>query len=328
MILIQLFSLFLLCNTIFAFSINPDDISKEDPIKLIVDSDKGTKVREYYFLNHDGLSFTVSDLEEAGFKIGDNINLQIMSRTYIASSIKKRKKYQFNLRLRKYSYEDEPFTRNLTYSKKTSSVVSPEGKPGFSFTEAGYWFEDFSLRESFNLDLNPIDGQKVYIRVLAYKNEDIKKKKRGSSPVDYQKNISIYTNAEDTSWTKDWYLLTKINKQQFKLKANSFYKVYSRLIIDDNKVDIIRYYDFHVKENNQKLGNYLFEGPNSTSSAYIKTNYLDIYNKVLGKENYFSLTVPEPKDENKNYSYYTFDVGANDTNKVLIKIIEYGTSKK
>ena len=122
--------------------------------------------------------------------------------------------------------------------------------------------------------------------------------------------------------------LTKINKQQFKLKANSFYKVYSRLIIDDNKVDINRYYDFYVKENNQKLGNYLFEGPNSTSSAYIKTNYLDIYNKALGKENYFSLTVPEPKDENKNYSYYTFDVGANDTNKVLIKIIEYGTSEK
>ena len=41
MILIQLFSLFLLCNTIFAFSVNPDDISEEDPIKLIVDSHKG-----------------------------------------------------------------------------------------------------------------------------------------------------------------------------------------------------------------------------------------------------------------------------------------------
>ena len=87
-------------------------------------------VVRYYELDDNGLLFKSKDFFKKGFRSGDNLNLQIMSRTYLASSNDNRKKFQFKLIIKKKG--KILLDRNLTYNKKISSAASPEHKKGFS----------------------------------------------------------------------------------------------------------------------------------------------------------------------------------------------------
>ena len=315
---------------LFSESINPSQSNKEEKINLVVDTDKGTKERRYYLVDDNGLQFTAKDFIKKGFKIGDRINLQIMSRTYLASSNNKHKKFQFELIIKR-SKNHEPVKRNLTYSKKTSSATSPNNKKGFSFTYAGYWFEDLKLTEDLQISIKPKENrtQKVYVRVIGNENEKKKRTKKKITPIDYQKNITVTSesSSKELIVKKDWYLITKDNKQQFKLDSNASYEVLTRLIIEKNSEipDNSKYYKLNAYENNQRLASYIMEGNLSLANAKIKNNYNDLEGKLLSKYSSFFISVPHAINKGKKYSYYTFKLPKNSEDRILIKILKYGS---
>ena len=314
-LLILLSSTFLLSEHIKPFSYR-----QEERIDLVIDTDKGKKERSYYLVDDDGLLFKSKDFLKEGFSLGDKINLQIMSRTYLASSNDNRKKFQFTVTIKKKN--KVLLDRELTYNKKISSATSPEHKKGFSFTYAGYWFEDVKLTSDLEIHIKPIEGvkQKVYMRLISRENKETKKIKNKISPIDYQKNITVSESGENKK--KDWYLITENNKQQFKLESNKKYQVLTRLVLDnlEQENNIEEYYELIAYENNQKLANYIMEGNLSTTNTSIESDYENLSGKFLSKYSSFFISVP---GSNKKYSYYTFKLPRDDQRKVLIKILGY-----
>jgi len=316
--------LLLALNFLLSGAIPPSSSMQEEKINLIIDTDKGKKERSYYLVDDNGLLFKSKDFFKKGFRASDNLNLQIMSRTYLASSNDNRKKFQLKLIIKKKG--KILLDRKLTYNKKISSAASPEDKKGFSFTYAGYWFEDLKLTDDLEIHIKPIEDvkQKVYMRLIAKKNQKTKKQKNKISPIDYQKNITVSESGENEK--RDWYLVTQNNKQQFKLDSNKRYQVLTRLILDDLEVESENqtYYELISYENNQKLGNYIMEGNPSATNARIETDYNGLSGKYLSKYSSFFVSVPKMS---KKYSYYTFKLPKEDKRKMLIKILEYESKK-
>ena len=102
------------------------------------------------------------------------------------------------------------------------------------------------------------------------------------------------------------------------LDENKIYKVITREVKSDSNKGLN--YSVNVTENGQFLGKYIFEGNLSNKNAYINTDYLNLKNKKLSKENSFLVSVPNDNDINREYAYYTF---SSDKNILLIKLIEY-----
>ena len=304
--------------SLFCDAIKPNLAKNENKINLVIDTDKGKKQRAYYLVDDDGLLFKTKDFLKQGFRVGDKLNFQIMSRTYLASSNDNRKKFQFHLIVKKSG--KIVLDRELTYNKKVSSATSPEDKKGFSFTYSGYWFEDLRLTKDLEVHIQPISGtkQKVYTRLIAKKNYKSKKINKRIFPVDYQKNITVSESGKNQK--KDWYLITADNKQQFKLDPNGKYQVLTRLILDDSLLDEQQYYKLIAYENNQKLGSYILEGNPSLANAIVEKASKGLKGKALSKYSSFFISTP---DNNKKYSYYTFKLPKEDNNKVIIKILEY-----
>jgi len=318
-LLILLFNSFILPD-----SISPSSSMQEEKINLVIDTEKGKKERAYYLVDDNGLLFKTKDFLKKGFRIGDRLNLQFMSRTYLASSNDNRKKFQFNLIIKKKG--KTLLDRDLTYNKRISSAASPQHKKGFSFTYAGYWFEDLKLTDDLEVYVMPVAGvkQKVYTRLIAKKNQKSKKMKSKISPIDYQKNITISESGSNEK--KDWYLITKDNKQQFKLDSQGRYQILTRLVIDElkNNDNVLEYYELMAYENNQKLGNYIMEGNLSIANARVETDYSGLSGKFLSKYSSFLVSVPQTT---RKYSYYTFKLPKEDKRKILIKILEYDSKK-
>ena len=316
--LIQLFKIYLICFIIsvsFLFSKTIRPIGNENMLKLVVSTEEGNKVRPYYLVDSNGLEY--SDFKD--FEVGDKVNFQIMSRTYVASNSNSNKKYQFELVI--FNGDKEVYKRDLIYKKKPTNVTSAE-KNGFHFTFAGYWFEDINITENLKIVIrSKIKGQKIYIRLLAHEINEPKKMDFHYTPLDLQKNISvIYIKENKKIKSKGWYLVNNDNKQEFMLKANSLVRVFCRsLIKDDNSNYIMKVY-----ENNQWLGNYTFESILSEQEAKILTNHNNLKDELLSKTRSFYLSVPNAAGA--DYSYYTFMV-PNDDN-LLIKIVEYENFNK
>ena len=313
--LIQLSKIFFLIAGIsslsFSKTVKPN--GNENFYKLIINTEEGNKVRPYYLLDNDGLEYT----NFKNFKPGENINLQVVSRTNVASSSNSKKKYKFDLII--MDGKKTILERELSYNKKASNVTSPD-KKGFNFTLSGYWFENITVTKNTKVILkSKIKGQKIYIRLLANKND---KKNRDNSkiyPVDHQKNLSIsFKDKGETLKSSGWFLVSSENKQQFMLNENDLIRVFVRQIGNINPTEGLIVY-----ENNQWIGNYIFDFKESLNSAYIASDYLNLNNKSISSYNSFYLSVPSAND--KNYSYYTFDVKTN--SKFLIKLVKYEIEK-
>ena len=306
---IYLFLLIILVSFLFPRAIKP--VGNENMLKLVVATDEGNKVRPYYLIDSDGLEYS----KFKDFDIGDRVNFQIMSRTYVASNSNSNKKYQFELVV--LDGEKELFKRDLNYKKKPANVTSSE-KAGFHFTFAGYWFENINISKDIKIVIrSKIKGQKVYIRLLADKINESKKTDFYYSPLDLQKNISVgYINDNKKITSRGWYLVNQNNKQEFMLNSNSLVRVFCRSLIEDESAS---YFTLKVYENNQWIGNYTFDGILSNQNAVVNTNHKDLKGSLLSKTRSFYLTVPFI--DSANYSNYTFMVV--DDNNVLIKIVEY-----
>ena len=313
--LIQLYRAFVLIASISSLllskTVKPN--GNESFYKLIINTEEGNKVRPYYLIDNDGLEYT----NFKNFKPDENINLQVVSRTNVASSSNSKKKYKFDLII--MDGKKTILERELSYNKKASNVTSPD-KKGFNFTLSGYWFENITVTKNTKVILkSKIKGQKIYIRLLANEND---KKNRDNSkiyPVDHQKNLSIsFMDKGEALKSSGWFLVSSANKQQFMLNENDLIRVFVRQIGNINPTEGLIVY-----ENNQWIGNYIFDFKESLNSAYIASDYLNLNNKSISSYNSFYLSVPSVND--KNYSYYTFDVDTN--SKFLIKLVKYEIEK-
>ena len=319
--LIQLFRLFFITVLIISYlypkTVKPE--GKEDMLKLVVQTDEGNKVRPYYLIDKDGLVY----LDFNNFKIGDKVNFQVMSRTYMASNSNSSKKYQFELVV--MDGNKELFSRDLSYKKKSSTVTSPE-KNGFYFTFAGYWFEDIVITKKTKIILRPtVKGQKVYVRLLGHKVNESNKTDLLISPLDLQKKITVeYLKDDSIVKSKGWFLINKDNKQEFILESNSLVRILCRSIIKD-KEDISNY-SVKVYENSQWMGNYMFDEFLSENDAKVITSYKNLKDSSLSRARSFYISVPTNKTI--NYSYYMFSVDDESDDDLLIKIIEYENSNK
>ena len=308
--LIQLFKIYLICIVVLVSFLFPRVISpagNEDMLKLVVSSEEGNKVRPYYLVDANGLEY--SDFKD--FKVGDKVNFQVMSRTYVASNSNSNKKYQFELAV--YDDKKEIFKRDLSYKKKPANVTSSE-KSGFNFTYAGYWFEDIKITNKTKIVIrSKIKGQKIYVRLLANKIDEPQKTDFVYSQIDAQKNLSVkYLDDEKEKTSRGWYLINEDNKQEFMLSANSLVRVFCRSIINE-KID--SHYVLKVNENSQWIGNYTFDYVESEQDAKIVTNYKDLKGVQLSKTRSFYLSVPNI--EGVDYSHYTFIV-PNDDNLLIM----------
>ena len=319
--LIQLYRFFILVfvllSTIYPKAIKPN--GKENMLKLVVETKEGNKIRPYYVIDKSGLTY--SDFK--GFKIGDRISFQIMSRTHMASNSNSSKKYQFELII--MDGNKELLRRDLNYNKKTANVTSPE-KKGFYFSHAGYWFEDVKLTKDLKIILkSKIKGQKIYIRLLANKKNELIKSDSFIRPLDYQKNITVeYLKNNNKIKSRGWFLVSSDNKQEFMISSNSLVRVFCRSIIDNNNDNLD--YTMKVHENGQWIGNYMFDRNMTENKAKVATDYKKIKNLSLSKTRSFYLSVPKIQDV--NYSYYSFSIpeGSSSNEKLLIKIVEYENS--
>ena len=153
-----------------------------------------------------------------------------------------------------------------------------------------------------------IKGQKIYIRLLANKNDEKSRDNSKIYPVDNQKNLSIsFSDNGETLKSSGWFLVSSNNRQQFMLDENDLIRVFVREIgnIDPSQ-------GLTVYENNQWMGKYMFD-------------YKDLSNQSISSFNSFYLSVPSIN--NKDYSYYTFDVEEGVDAKFLIKLVKYELEK-
>ena len=318
--LIQLYRFFILVfvllSVIYPKAIKPK--GQEDMLKLVVETKEGNKIRPYYVIDKNGLTY--SDFK--GFKIGDKIGFQIMSRTHMASNSNSSKKYQFELII--MDGKKELLRRDLSYNKKTANVTSPE-KKGFYFSHAGYWFEDIKLTKGLKIILkSKIKGQKIYVRLLANKKDELSKSDSFMRPLDSQKNIVVeYLKNNKKIKSRGWFLVSDDNKQEFMIPANRLVRVFCRSIIDNQSDNSD--YTIKVHENGQWIANYMFDEEMTENKARIMTDYRKMKNLSLSKTRSFYLSVPKATDV--NYSYYSFSIPDEmNKEKMLIKIVEYEKS--
>ena len=314
----QFFIIVILLSFIYPKTIKPK--GKEDMLKLVVETKEGNKIRPYHLIDKDGLMY--SDFK--GFKVGDKVNFQIMSRTHMASNSNSSKKFQYELII--MDGKNELLRRDLSYNKKSTNVTSPE-KKGFYFSHAGYWFEDIKLTKKLKIILkSKIKGQKIYIRLLANKKDELVKSNSYLKTIDYQKNINVeYLKNNKKVKSKGWFLVDKKNKQQFMIPSNKLVRVFCRSVMGQEEFSS---YTLSVHENGQWISNYMFDKLITENQAKITTSYRELKDLSLSKTRSFYLNVPTPK--NVNYSYYTFSLPdkSDENEKILIKIVEYKDSVK
>ena len=117
-------------------------------------------------------------------------------------------------------------------------------------------------------------------------------------------------------------MLTKDNKQQFKLGSKKIYQVLTRLVLGDLEIQDKdqEYYELITYENNQKLANYIMEGNTSATNTRVESDYSGLAGKLLSKYSSFFISAPQTS---RKYSYYTFKLPKDDEHEILIKILEH-----
>ena len=137
MSLTRLFKFFILsfffCLTL-ALDIKPDNNSSI--IKINIDD----KNRTYYHLKKNE-EIEYSFLDKGIKKISNRHSVKFISRTLIASNSNSNKVFGIEVSI----YQDNLLkeVRNLEYNKQTSDAKS-DSKPGWNYTKAGFWFEEFN----------------------------------------------------------------------------------------------------------------------------------------------------------------------------------------
>ena len=278
-------------------------IENEENIMLTIHGKELT----YYELD-DGLIY---DNIGQQYDIGDSIQVSIYSRTIMAYSGKKNKKYGFTVQIN----DDEPI--QLYYNKGSSDVTSSE-RPGWTYSTSGIWHLHLPIQENgYKITINQI-GRKpvIYLRLTSH---SIKKKGRFTEiikTVNHQDRTTIETKRKNSSKKEPintlWYSLDASNQQQFEIRGPSTIRIFSRLLFNNNqqKED----YYILVKEDGIDLGTYYFITEKSNKSIVVNSQ------KNVSKWRSIWLTIPDGKH------YYTFtlpNIEDNSEKTVYIRLKEW-----
>jgi len=245
------------------------------------------------------------------YDIGDSIQVSIYSRTIMASSEKKNKKFGFRVTIN----DNEPL--QLKYKKEGSDVTSSE-RPGWTYSTSGIWHLHLPIQENgYKITINQI-GRKpvIYLRLTSH---SIKKKGRFTEiikTVNHQDRTTIETKRKNSSQKEPintlWYSLDASNQQQFEIRGSSTIRIFSRLLFNSNqkKED----YYILVKEDGIDLGTYYFITEKSNESIVVNSQ------KNVSKWRSIWLTIPDGKH------YYTFtlpNIEDNSEKTVYIRLKEW-----
>ena len=270
-------------------------IEDEENIKLTI----GGKEWTYYELD-DGLIY--DDIGRQ-YEIGDSIQVGIYSRTIMASTGKKKKKFGFTIQIN----DDKPL--QLIYKENGSGVISPD-RPGWNYTKSGIWYFYLPIKENgYKIKIEPLDRKPVvYMRLTSH---SIKKKGRFTEiikTVNYQDRIDIVTNKKK----RKYYMLNGENQQLFEIQGPAKVRAFSRIKFDDNRLTD-DYYIF-VREDGIDLGTYYFQTEKSTESSVLDSK------ETVSKWRSLWVTIPEGKH------YYTLSLTGIENNKnqkVFIRLKEW-----
>jgi hypothetical protein len=250
-------------------------IEDEENIILMISGKEIT----YYELD-DGLIY--DDIGKQ-YDIGDSIKVGIYSRTIMASSDKKNKKYGFRVTIN----DNKPL--QLKYKKEGSDVTSLE-RPGWSYSKSGIWYFYLPIKENgYKIKIKPLDKKPIiYLRLTSNKIKTNGNFTQVIKTVNQQNRIDIVTNEKK----RKYYMLTGENQQLFEIQGPAKVRVFSRMKFDNNRL-IDNYYIF-VREDGIDLGTYYFQTEKSTESSVLDSK------EIISKWRSLWLTIPEGKH------YYTF----------------------
>ena len=278
-------------------------IGNEDNIKLMISGKEIT----YYELD-DKLIYNNIVKQ---YKMGDSIQVSIYSRTIMAFSGKKNKKYGFTVQIN----NDEPI--QLYYNKGSSDVTSSE-RPGWAYSTSGIWHLHLPIQENgYKITINQIDRKPViYLRLTSNRIKNNGRFTEIIKTVNHQDRTTIETKRKNRSKKEPintlWYSLDASNQQQFEIRGPSTIRIFSRLLFDSNqkKED----YYILVKENGIDLGTYYFitEKSNESIVANSKNN--------VSKWRSIWLTIPEGKHY---YSLALSNLKTNQDPTVFIRLKEW-----
>tara|TARA_Y100000588_G_scaffold336115_1_gene376722 strand:- start:535 stop:1488 length:954 start_codon:yes stop_codon:yes gene_type:complete len=310
----RLILLSLLLTVSYSKSLKPNGKEKRIEISGIVKNQN----RSYYYVDNNGLSY--SKLNKI-LKNGDKFILKIVTRTNIAPQGSSYKSYGYELVVSDKS--GQLFNREVKYRKKRDKSTSSESKKGFSFTDAGFWYEELTMTKNLNIKLKPFKNDSdVYARLIIEKINDREDVKGKISTINKQQTFTLsYINSEDKNVTsRGWVLLDKNLDQKFKIEGPSIIRVYSRYIYDENNE--LDTYKIKLKQDGHWMSEPIFDKEKSDKNAVISSKKFE--NKMLSKYKSFYFNVPEGSHY---YSFEILDDGKYSTDKVLIKLDEYKISQ-
>ena len=275
----------------------------EDNIKLMISGKEIT----YYELD-DKLIY---DNIVKQYKMGDSIQVSIYSRTIMASTGKKNKKYGFTVQIN----DDEPI--QLYYNEGSSDVTSSE-RPGWTYSTSGIWHLYLPIQENgYKIKINQIDRKPViYLRLTSNRIKNNGRFTEVIKTVNHQNRTTIETKRNNSSKKEPintlWYLLDASNQQQFEIRGPATIRIFSRLLFNSNQ----QKEDYHilVKEDGIDLGTYYLITEKSNESIVVNSQ------KNVSKWRSIWLTIPDGKH------YYTLSLSNIKTNQdptVFIRLKEW-----
>lgn len=277
--LIQLFKIALFLTFAFSLPIKPSNSKNLEIVKI---SDKN-KTRTYYHLDKKN-SLVYPRLNKI-FDKDKNYAVKIISRTKISKNSNSSKSFGYVLNI----IEGKDTTiKELKFKKKVSKSKVPN-KRGFSYTNAGFWLEEFKGNSKIKLLIEPLKGSpEIDLRVVFNEIKD-DKFINDINPVNVLESNTVYF-LKDSSYIKSnkWFSINKKNEFQFKVNGPLVLKIISRT---DNLFSDDEFYGFKVFENGKFMINQNHKIVKSKKNAY----YLDKNeNKMdLTKFNATYLNVPE-----------------------------------
>lgn len=277
--LIQLFKIALFLTFAFSLPIKPSNSKNLEIVKI---SDKN-KTRTYYHLDKKN-SLVYPKLNKI-FDKDKNYAVKIISRTKISKNSNSSKSFGYVLNI----IEGKDTTiKELKFKKKVSQSKVPN-KRGFSYTNAGFWLEEFRGNSKTKLLIEPLKGSpEIDVRVVFNEIKDDKFINE-INPVNVLESNTVYF-LKDSSYIKSnkWFSINKKNEFQFKVNGPLVLKIISRT---DNLFSDDEFYGYKVFENGKFMINQNHKIIKSKKNAY----YLDKNeNKMdLTKYNATYLNVPE-----------------------------------
>ena len=289
-------------NFLFGEILKPNSKNAE----IVKITDENNKTRTYYHLSKNKeIVFDNLDtfIDDSGLYYG----FKVISRAKISPNSNSSKTFGVNLKV----VEDNIERNRVLKYKKGSSLAKKSSKSGFSYTQAGFWFEELTNLKSSKIIISLIDGSpELDLRVVIDKIND-RESTQIIKTVNKQKThkVAFINNLVDSVYikTKGWNELNANNQLQYKIQGPAQVRVLSRTIIDDN----LNSFGFSINQNGRFMSDYFYKVNSSKRDAHIIVN-----KEKINLSNYESFFINVPD----GISYYTVEILNEESPSIFLKL--------